>query len=168
MWGMLLHNCCMPLSLCQRLLPWFVPGLCHMIPPHYHLECPSDPCTTIFCVRLNCMTYSCKPSRSVSPVCPSVALLSPAHCGKSHLPHYKETGLSVKKKRFHQWRNLPSLPSTLLQVHIFSISKAVDHAMHPSEMYMLPLILGGLLSSKSNANIGLPSLTDSNPQPFTA
>ena len=46
---------------------------------------------------------------------------------------------------------------------LFSVSKAVDHAMHPSEMYMLPLILGGLLFPKSNTNIGLPSLTDYNP-----
>lgn len=40
--------------------------------------------------------------------------------------------------------------------------------MHPSEMYMLPLILGGLLAPKSNTNVGLPSLTDSRPQPFVA
>lgn len=167
---MLLRNSCMPLSLWQRLPPWFVPGLCRVIPLHYHPECPSDPCTTILCVRLNCMSYSCKPSRSVIPVCPSIGLLSPAvpSLGKSHLPHYQELGLSVKLKKFHQWSNLPSLPSTLLQVHLFSVSKAVDHAMHPSEMHKLPPILEGLLFPKSNTNIGLPSLTDSNPQPFIA
>lgn len=46
---------------------------------------------------------------------------------------------------------------------VISGSKAVDHALHPSEMYMLSLNPGGLLSPKSNLHVGgFPSLTDSN------
>lgn len=101
---------------------------------------------------------SCKPSRSEGPVCPSIALLIPVvpPLGKNHSPHYQETGLSVKKM-FHQWSCLPSLPSSLLQVHVFCLK---DHGMHCSEMYMLPLILGRVLPpTLTPTQICPPSLT---------
>lgn len=81
-WRTLLPNSCMPLS-CA----------------HYCLECSSDPCTTILCVKSNCISYTWKPSRSVIPVCPCVAVLSLAvpSLGKGHFPHYQVLNLCIKK-----------------------------------------------------------------------